>query len=327
MKNKNKLTPYLVLAFTVLFTIVPNSAYADPNQESSLPQDGVQSITRSGDTWTITFDGTPWESKVISNPQKILCGSNYGKSCRSTETFTWAKPCVYIQTDWQGSHNSSDVYVCREDSEVSPSPSPSETATPSPVYEYWDKTTIDCKGAGDEWVWTDHYRRVKGESKWTWISKDKTRATAKQCPEPTATPSPSAEPTPTETPTPTTSASPETSVEPTTSTSPTITPEKNTEPYTPPKNESEASPNPQDIYHSCKEDSLCWNRKHPSCDLIECNKPKQLKQVKAVPAKKAESYQQALAHTGLSVSGIAVGGILALAGTGLLCYSRKRKKN
>lgn len=107
-------------------------AFADPNTETALPADGVVSVERSGDLWTATFDVAPWEFKVISNPQQIVCGSNYGNPCGLIETFTWKSDCVYTQVDWSnGAHNSSDPYVCRPVVVIPPTATPTSTSTPT----------------------------------------------------------------------------------------------------------------------------------------------------------------------------------------------------
>lgn len=125
----------LVITLSLAGALVLGSAapaFADPNTESVIPADGVVSIERSGDLWTATFDAPPWEFKVISNPQQIVCGSNYGNPCELIETFTWKSDCVYTQVDWSnGAHNSSDPYVCRP-VVVNP-PTSTPTATPTPT--------------------------------------------------------------------------------------------------------------------------------------------------------------------------------------------------
>lgn len=99
---------------TVFWAYSADASHADPSVETVLPYEGVVSIGRAGDQWTVVFDAPPWELKVISDPQQIVCGANYGNPCETTETFTWASDCVYTQVDWNGGlYNSSDPYVCR----------------------------------------------------------------------------------------------------------------------------------------------------------------------------------------------------------------------
>lgn len=94
------------------------AATAIPNEETVLPADGVQSIEKSGSTWTITTAAPAWEIKYMEpGPQQIICGTNYNSPCSTIETFTAEGNCAYLQVDWggQGGYNSSDPYVCQDD--------------------------------------------------------------------------------------------------------------------------------------------------------------------------------------------------------------------
>lgn len=127
---KKKISASIIgLILTVLGSLsIGTTAFADPSHADTLPQQGVQSASYDGHTWTFTFDGTPWEFKAISNPQVIICGTNYGRPCAPTESFAYSQKCVYVQTDWQnGKHNSSDLEIC-----ACP-PKPSQTPTPTPT--------------------------------------------------------------------------------------------------------------------------------------------------------------------------------------------------
>jgi len=128
----------ITIAATVLLAVfyAATPAHADPNVESTLPADGVVSVTRSGDTWTITTVSPASEIKVISNPQQIVCGTNYGNPCEVSESFTWTADCVFLQVDGIAGNNSSDPYICHPAVVTTPptSPPPVEpTATPSPT--------------------------------------------------------------------------------------------------------------------------------------------------------------------------------------------------
>lgn len=108
---------------------------ADPNAQTQLPSNGVLSIERTGDIWSVATDGIPSEVKVMSPRNEVLCGVNYGRPCATVTTFTSAGECVYLQVDGIPGHNSSDPYICLggtpSTQEPSPSPTPSETSTPT----------------------------------------------------------------------------------------------------------------------------------------------------------------------------------------------------
>jgi len=112
---------------------VPVAAHADPTVETVLPENGVLSITTVGDDWTISTDGKASEIKVISNPQLIVCGNNYGKPCKAVETFTYAANCVYVQVDGIPGYNSSAPYVCKQTPTATPTPTATATPTATPT--------------------------------------------------------------------------------------------------------------------------------------------------------------------------------------------------
>lgn len=126
-----------LLAAAVLVLVgAVGPVFAAPNDETQLPADGVTSIERSGDTWTVTTTSPASEIKYMEpGPQQIICGTNYGMPCTTVETFTASGSCVYLQLDGIAYGNSSDPYVCRGGTPSTPTPTPSETptSTPSPT--------------------------------------------------------------------------------------------------------------------------------------------------------------------------------------------------
>ena len=129
--------PTLAALVLTLVLLAVNAAFGAQAQ-TQLPADGVTSIEQTAPgEWTVTFDAAPWEFKAIDNPQLIVCGTNYGRPCSTSESFTWAHgDCITTQVDWSGQHNSSDPYVCRPIVTASPTataPVPTLTASPSPT--------------------------------------------------------------------------------------------------------------------------------------------------------------------------------------------------
>jgi len=113
------------------------SASAAPNRETVLPADGVTSIERAGDVWTVTTVAAPSEVKVMDPFNSPLCGINYPQlgACTTTTTFTAAADCVYLQVDGIPGHNSSDPYVCRPTNGETSSPTSSSSSYPTSTPE------------------------------------------------------------------------------------------------------------------------------------------------------------------------------------------------
>lgn len=133
--------PFLFMAAIVGVILVAgfgaavSDARADPNTQTQLPADGVLSIERSGDVWSVTTDGIPSEVKLLSPRNEVLCGVNYGIPCSTVTTFTSTGDCVFLQLDGIPGFNSSDPYICRGGTPSVPTPGPSTgpTATPTPT--------------------------------------------------------------------------------------------------------------------------------------------------------------------------------------------------
>ena len=139
------------LALTAVTFAINPAAFADPNIETQLPADGVQSIERLSEReWRLTFAGVPTEVKVMNvgatPPEQ--CGVNASVNhgvplCATTITVTLpkAKDCPYWQVDGIPGFKSSDPFVGRTyappTSTPSPSPTPSSTpsTTPTPMPE------------------------------------------------------------------------------------------------------------------------------------------------------------------------------------------------
>lgn len=117
MKTPRFLTGAIIALLAVSGgAVAMSAAQADPNVETVLPADGVTSIERVGDVWTVTMEAAPSEVKVMTPDLGPQCGTNYVDRlglCQSTRTFTASGPCVYIQVDGIPGHVSSDPFVCR----------------------------------------------------------------------------------------------------------------------------------------------------------------------------------------------------------------------
>lgn len=128
--------PAVVLA-SMVFVAAQSPAEGTPNVETVLPADGVLSIERSGNEWTVMTESAPGEVKVMETDLGPVCGINYADTlglCTTTTTFTLDAPCVYVQVDGIVGHNSSDPFACRPGGTPSTStPSPSETPTSTPT--------------------------------------------------------------------------------------------------------------------------------------------------------------------------------------------------
>jgi hypothetical protein len=137
--------PFLFMAALVGVIVVAgfgaavSDARADPNTETELPADGVLSITRTGDVWSVTTDGIPTEVKIMSPVNQPICGVNYPIPCTNVTTFTVAADCTYWQIDGMPGFNSSDPYICLggtpSTAEPTPSSTPSATLTPTSTPE------------------------------------------------------------------------------------------------------------------------------------------------------------------------------------------------
>jgi hypothetical protein len=145
--------PFLFMAALVGVIVVAgfgaavSDARADPNTQTELPADGVLSIERSGDVWSVTTDGIPSEVKLMSPVNQPICGVNYPTPCTNVTTFTVAADCTYWQVDGIPGFNSSDPYICLggtpsnpastptapSEPPTSPTPSPSPSSTSSPA--------------------------------------------------------------------------------------------------------------------------------------------------------------------------------------------------
>lgn len=137
----------LLLALIFVLAGAASSAAADPNVETILPADGVTSIERVGDEWTVTMIAPPSEVKIMTPNLGPVCGTNYadtlGLCATTTATFTASAPCVYVQVDGIPGENSSDPYVCRTTPTTTPDPEetswptappePESTSTPQPT--------------------------------------------------------------------------------------------------------------------------------------------------------------------------------------------------
>lgn len=134
--------PFLFMAAIVGVILVAggvaavSDARAEPAQ-TVLPADGVLSITRTGDVWSVTTDGIPSEVKIMSPVNQPICGVNYPTPCTNVTTFTVAADCTLWQIDGLPGWNSSDPYICLGGTPSTPttttSPTPSESASPTPV--------------------------------------------------------------------------------------------------------------------------------------------------------------------------------------------------
>jgi hypothetical protein len=118
------------------FGAAVSDARADPSQ-TVLPADGVVSVTRAGDTWSVTTDGIPSEVKLLSPRNEVLCGVNYGVPCTTVTTFTSTGDCQMLQFDGIPGHNSSDPIFCSggtpSATPTPPAPTPDPTGTPIPL--------------------------------------------------------------------------------------------------------------------------------------------------------------------------------------------------
>ena len=121
--------PFWAVAGGLAFAAV--SAHAEPNEQTQLPAGGVASIERTDDAWTVTTTGPASEIKYMGpGPQQIICGTNYGDPCTTTETFTAAGDCVYLQLDGIPGENSPDPYICRGGTPSTPISTPEPATTP-----------------------------------------------------------------------------------------------------------------------------------------------------------------------------------------------------
>lgn len=137
----------VLLALIFAIASAASSAAADPNVETILPADGVTSIERVGDVWTVTMVAAPSEVKVMTPDIGPVCGTNYadtlGLCASTTATFTASGACVYVQVDGIPGEVSSDPYVCRTTPTATPipeetswptaPPEPESTSTPQPT--------------------------------------------------------------------------------------------------------------------------------------------------------------------------------------------------
>lgn len=128
MRTSSNVLAVALLAAAILTPAA--AASADPNVETALPANGVQSIDRDGDVWTIATAAPAWEIKVMSPRNEVLCGTNYGNPCATSVSFTAAAECVYLQVDGVPGWNSSDPYVCSSNPVT---PTPTSTPTPEPT--------------------------------------------------------------------------------------------------------------------------------------------------------------------------------------------------
>lgn len=128
----------IVAVTTVLLFVAAPSQAAD----TSLPANGVQSITYEDGVWTaVTEDDSAMEIKMIVPTQIIACSEtaegtpkNGYPACEGTVfTFATDAECVMIQFDWHGTHNSSDPQVCAETPTETPTSTPTETPTSTPT--------------------------------------------------------------------------------------------------------------------------------------------------------------------------------------------------
>lgn len=148
--------PFLFMAAIVGVILVAggvaaaSEVRADPNVQTQLPSNGVLSIDRIGDVWSVTTDGIPSEVKIMSPRNEVLCGVNYGIPCTTVTTFTSAGECVYLQLDGIPGFNSSDPFLCIGGTPsstpvatepASPSPTPTATTDPSPLPTPTDSPT------------------------------------------------------------------------------------------------------------------------------------------------------------------------------------------
>lgn len=109
-------------------------AHADPNVETQLPADGVTSIERVGNIWTVTTEAVPSEVKVMSPFNSPICGVNYVDKlglCTTQTSFTADANCVYVQVDGIPGHVHSDPYVCRTGPSTPPTTAPPTTEPPA----------------------------------------------------------------------------------------------------------------------------------------------------------------------------------------------------
>ncbi len=173
----------------IAIRVPPPPAPADPNVETSLPADGVLSISRSGDDFTIVTSGDAFEIKYMTSgstrAQPEVCGvnakNNYGLPLCTTTfvvTITHAPVCTYWQIDGIPGENHSDPYVCRPPFPPTSSPTVTPTVTPAPT---------------ETPTWTP--------------TPETTPTTPVVTPEPTSTPTPES-PTPSVTPEPSPSVTP-----------------------------------------------------------------------------------------------------------------------
>lgn len=134
---------FSVLAWTVIiaglslvFNACSSPAFATPVDETQLPADGVLSIERSGDVWSVRTEAAPSEVKVMDPFNSPICGTNYAAlgPCSTVTVFTSSAPCVYVQVDGIPGRNSSDPYVCRGGTPSTTPPTPTTTpSTPTPT--------------------------------------------------------------------------------------------------------------------------------------------------------------------------------------------------
>jgi hypothetical protein len=121
---------FIAGAITAILLVAGSAAtlaQADPNVETQLPADGVLSIERVGNLWTVTTDAVPTEVKVMSPFNSPICGVNYADSlglCTTMTSFTADAACVYIQVDGIPGHVHSDPYVCRTGATTPPTEEP-----------------------------------------------------------------------------------------------------------------------------------------------------------------------------------------------------------
>jgi cell division septation protein DedD len=110
------------------------AANAEPNTQTVLPTDGVLSVVRTGDAWTVLTAGPASEIKYMGpGAQQIVCGINYGDPCSTVETFAVAGECVYLQLDGIPGENSSDPYICLGGTSSTSTPVATEPAPTSPA--------------------------------------------------------------------------------------------------------------------------------------------------------------------------------------------------
>lgn len=132
-------------AVAALVALAALMIYGGPSyaadQDTPLPADGVVSLERGADGWTITLaSADASEVKLITPGQVIACSEHEGQPknghplCdRITYTFAVNADCVMVQVDWTGNvHNSTDPRRCMTLPTPTPEPTPEPSVTPTP---------------------------------------------------------------------------------------------------------------------------------------------------------------------------------------------------